>query len=182
MKNPGLVTVKAAQVAEGFATAGTVEEGGENRGDQVERFLASVGLGPGNPWCAAFVRHCEEKGAAFTGASLPAGFPDSGYCPDFKNWAIQNNLWIPVGTARLNAIVQRGDLAVFYFAAKRRVAHIEIVTGTMVGGVTTVGGNTGPEVGEVVNREGDGVYRKRRHWSELGTLGGFVRVPDGVSK
>lgn len=31
------------------------EEGGDNRGQVVERFLASVQQPPGEPWCAAFV-------------------------------------------------------------------------------------------------------------------------------
>ncbi len=34
---------------------GTKEEGGQNRGPVVERMLASVGLKPGQPWCAAGV-------------------------------------------------------------------------------------------------------------------------------
>lgn len=40
-----------------LAYVGTVERGGNNRGPRVERFLASVGLGPGQPWCAAYVSY-----------------------------------------------------------------------------------------------------------------------------
>ena len=40
-----------------LAYVGTVEHGGSNRGVRVERFLRSVGLGPGQPWCAAFVSY-----------------------------------------------------------------------------------------------------------------------------
>lgn len=40
-----------------LAYVGTVERGGANRGARVERFLRSVGLGPGNPWCAAYVSY-----------------------------------------------------------------------------------------------------------------------------
>ena len=37
-------------------------------------------------------------------------------------------------------------------------------------------GNTSEE-GAGVNRDGDGVYRKQRNWAELGSKGGFVRLP-----
>lgn len=37
---------------------GTTERGGNNNGPEVRAFLRSVGLGPGYPWCAAFVSYC----------------------------------------------------------------------------------------------------------------------------
>jgi CHAP domain-containing protein len=37
---------------------GVRESGGANRGPEVERYLAAVGLGPGHPWCCAFVIWC----------------------------------------------------------------------------------------------------------------------------
>lgn len=43
-----------------------VVEKGNNAGEPVETFLRSVGLGKGNPWCAAFVYFClREAGATF---------------------------------------------------------------------------------------------------------------------
>jgi hypothetical protein len=44
--------------------------------------------------------------------------------------------------------------------------------------VWTIEGNTSPEVFDVslVEREGDGVYAKRRDWHELGAYGGFGQV------
>lgn len=35
---------------------------GSNAGTEVERFLASVGLGPGYAWCAAFASHSLQQG------------------------------------------------------------------------------------------------------------------------
>ncbi len=46
-----------AHIDTALTYAGTVEHGGSNRGVRVERFLRSVGLGPGQPWCAAFVSY-----------------------------------------------------------------------------------------------------------------------------
>ena len=45
-------------IAKGFI--GT-REVGNNGGPQVTRFLKSVGLRPGNPWCAAFVSFCLDS-------------------------------------------------------------------------------------------------------------------------
>ena len=45
-----------------LAYVGTVERGGQNRGPRVEHFLRSVGLGPGQPWCAAFVSYVLDAG------------------------------------------------------------------------------------------------------------------------
>ena len=45
-------------------------------------------------------------------------------------------------------------------------------------GITTIEGNTSPEpdYADVVERDGDGYYRKVRHWSELGKFGGFAQI------
>ena len=50
---------KAMQIALG--EVGKREQGGNNRGPDVERYLAAVGLGPGFPWCAAFVVWCYRE-------------------------------------------------------------------------------------------------------------------------
>ena len=46
------------QIAYGFVG---VKEEGNNDGYWVTRFLKSVGLKPGNPWCAAFVSFCLDS-------------------------------------------------------------------------------------------------------------------------
>jgi hypothetical protein len=175
MMQPGPVAVKAVELAEGFV--GTTEAGGENRGAQVERFLASAGLPPGQPWCAAFVRHCLEKAARFLNAGLD-GLPDSGWCPAYYAWAVGRGLWVPVQAARMqNPQVARGDLILFWFDAKGRHAHMGFVArqDDQGLGVWTVEGNTSPGPG--MEREGDGVYRRRRTWPAMGARGGFVRIP-----
>lgn len=42
---------------------GVTEVGGNNRGPQVDQFLASVGLSPGYAWCASFVFFCFKQAA-----------------------------------------------------------------------------------------------------------------------
>lgn len=46
------------QIAYGFVG---VKEEGNNGGFWVTKFLKSVGLKPGNPWCAAFVSYCLDS-------------------------------------------------------------------------------------------------------------------------
>ena len=46
-----------------LAYVGVVERGGNNRGPEIERFLRSVGIGPGAPWCAAFTSYCRRVAA-----------------------------------------------------------------------------------------------------------------------
>jgi hypothetical protein len=58
------IALLALQIAEGYAAAGTHEEGGNNRGDQVEFFQHLMGGAPGDSWCADFVCSCFVKGFA----------------------------------------------------------------------------------------------------------------------
>lgn len=173
---PGPIAVRAAADAELPANLTVREEGGENRGKYVEIYLAAVGLGPGAPWCGAFVRFRLEKAAGALGRTIPDDFPDSGWTPDYAAWGKKKGLWIPAHEAHR---ALRGDLACFYFAAKQRIAHIGIVVSALSGNrFITVEGNTGPSgAAGVVEREGDGVYRKSRRTGDLGVYGGFVRLP-----
>lgn len=173
LPNSGPIARRAALDA--LANVGVVEEGGNNSGKYVEAYLASVGLDAGNPWCAAWARFRFEKAAAALGLTLPKSFPDSGYCPDYSAWARNRGFYLPVSSDESRDGVQPGDLALFWFANKKRHAHIGIVAEVHPWGVWTVEGNTSDDSG--VNRDGDGVYKKRRDWSELGTSGGFVRCP-----
>jgi hypothetical protein len=158
-----------------MANIGVVEEG-ENRGRWVEEYQRAVGIPPGSPWCAAFIRFRFEKAADALDLELPAAFPDSGWVPSYEAWARRSGFWIPASQADQ---VQKGDLACFWFAAKGRCAHIGIVVAPMNedGIFQTVEGNTGPDRGAQVERDGDGVYLKRRRASHLGAKGGFIRIP-----
>ena len=169
------IALKTIETEKGFL--GTTEHGGNNAGEQVERFQKSAGIERGDPWCAAFQDHCLKKSAGFLGLTLPPTFPDSGYCPDYQAWAKRNGKWLSVADVKAGKDSPRpGDLCLFYFSAKGRVAHIGMVTSVNSGGdvFTTIEGNTSDETG--VDRDGDGVFPKHRILANLGTLGGFVKV------
>ena len=65
---------------------GVHESGGNNRGARVEQYLASVGLPPGEPWCAAFVAFCFQQ------ARVP-GWPATGDTWALEAWAKENGVY-----------------------------------------------------------------------------------------
>lgn len=170
------IAIEAARAA--LANVGVTEVGGDNRGTAVETYQRAVGIPPGSPWCAAFVRYRYEAAAERLDRDLPAGFPDSGWVPSFVGWARSNGLWIPRRSAQDDHTqVRPGDLACYWYEASQRCAHIGIIVEPATAdGFVTVEGNTGPDRGTTVEREGDGVYRKRRRWSSLGIGGGIIRI------
>lgn len=165
-----------------------VQEVGNNGGKAVETYLASCipSLGAGAPWCAAFVRYRMKAAATKLGLTYDISFPRSGYTPDWANWAKQNNKWIAAnqilnglsGQQQVKDIILPGDLALFYFSQLGRIGHIGIVVNANANGLTTIEGNTSPEPADAheVEREGDGVYRRRRTWRSLGKFGGILMV------
>lgn len=123
-----------------------VREKGWNRGPMVTRILRSIGLGPGYPWCAAFVSLCAELAEFNIGPKFGRGA-----VRNWRKWAKEDN--------RLGFKAMRGDLC--FMLNPDGTGHIEIVTSSGPGEqfVDTIGGNTNEEG----SREGDGVYRKIRN-------------------
>lgn len=163
-------------LAKAQANVGVVEEG-ENAGKYIHKYQQACipVLSSGSPWCAAFMVYRFLQ--AFKQLDIDAGdFPTSGYCPDWQRWGKSKSRWIDIDDAESEPdIIEPGDVCLFWFSPKGRVAHIGIVESVHDWGVYTIEGNTGPEVG-TVNRDGDGVYRKKRDWREFGAGGGFIRM------
>lgn len=57
---------------------GVSEQGGANRGPEVDQYLAMARLPPGQPWCAAFALWCFEM--ASRKLEVPNPFPRTGSC------------------------------------------------------------------------------------------------------
>ena len=112
---------------------------GPNDGPFVKEVLASVGLGPGHPWCAAFNFY------VFREAGFAGRVPRSAWSPDWVRGGRRGN-------------PHKADVFGIYFPAKGRVAHTGLVEVAGETFVTTIEGNTN----EAGSREGDGVYRKKR--------------------
>lgn len=65
------MTLTEAAIAFALTQIGVHEQGGNNRGPEVDQFLASIGLGPGYAWCAAFVYYCFRQAARQLGIMNP---------------------------------------------------------------------------------------------------------------
>ena len=148
--------VRPAHVDTALAYVGTVERGGANRGPRVERFLRSVGLGPGQPWCAAFVSHVLEA----AGARGPA---------DGRGRVIRSGLaahFITAGSVRaseaLRGVKAVSDGAVVIWRrGSGPFGHAGFVVRWRGARGETVEGNTSPGAGGS-QADGDGVWRRTR--------------------
>lgn len=135
-----------------------VRETGRNSGPEVDAYLSSVNLGPGYPWCAAFVHWAFETGAASIAVPCP--------CPDTAG-ALR--LWDLCPDWRVTDGPQSGD--VFVIDHGHGLGHVGFIESVdPVGVLVTVEGNTNASGG----REGDGVYRRTRRRDEI--TRGYLRI------
>lgn len=141
------------------------EVGGANRGPRVEEYLHSVGLGPGNPWCAAFVNWCLRQ-AGFLGGPMSG----AGAVRYWSKWANDRGRLLSGGK-----FAKRGDL--FCWLNANGTGHIGFVCETkVVAGVwwiRTIEGNSN----ENGSREGDRVVRK---WRMVTSKYRFIKLGDSV--
>ncbi|TCD03965.1 peptidoglycan-binding protein [Pedobacter psychroterrae] len=115
------------------------EKTGNNDGERVEGYLASVGLEKGQPWCAAFVSFI---------------FKQAGYSAPRTGWSPS---LFPL--QRLVKAAAPGNVFGIYFPALKRISHCGFVERKDGDWITSIEGNTGIGGG----RDGDGVYRRKRH-------------------
>ena len=144
-------------VDEALRWAGTTEEGGDNRGPSVEQFQRAVdGKADGTAWCMAFVQYCLMK---IGGSHLYK----SEHC-----LTVWNKSPLEARTDK----PRPGDIVIWRVKGTI-MGHTGIVVGFgEPGQMLTVEGNTG--VGGELEREGDGVFVKRRAITPL--TGRFVVV------
>ncbi len=112
----------ALLVAAANAFVGLGEEGGDNRGQMVERFLQGVFLPPGQPWCAAFVYHVGHSAHLDQLAQRSSWpLPATGSCEALARAARAS------GVLRDEPHV--GDVFLLYSRTARRFVHTGIVVG-----------------------------------------------------
>lgn len=134
-----------------------VRETSRNGGPEVDAYLSSVGLGPGYPWCAAFVHWCFAAGAASLGVRND--------CPQTAG-ALK--MWASANPGEIADDPEPGD--VFVIDHGHGLGHVGFVEAVNAdGSLATVEGNTNGGG----SREGDGVYRRSRARDEINR--GFLR-------
>lgn len=136
-------TERALLIAAHYADTIKVREAtGHNDGLYVERFLRTVGLHKGYPWCAAFVYACYREAGVAT-ASLPIG-----------GAAVRN--WVKSPLVHKVPGPVRGDLG--YWLNPNGTGHIFFCVRTEGAYVHTIEGNTDG----LGSREGNGCFRRLR--------------------
>lgn len=129
-----------------------------NSGPDVNQYLASVGLGPGFAWCAAFVHWCFDRSAERAGMANPviktAGVMD--------HWTKAGKAGITriAGADAINnpALVKAGHIFVINFGGG--LGHTGLVIAADNGIIHTIEGNAKP-VGGLI-RDGYGVFQRDR--------------------
>lgn len=143
---------------------GVREKGSSNSGPEVDKYLKSVGLNPGFPWCMAFVYWCYNQAAQESGVSnfliRTAGV--------LHQWNEQQPLRKIVLDKVLKnpAIIQPG--AVFIMDYGKGTGHTGLVEKINGSYIETIEGNTNDEG----SREGYEVCRRTRR---LTAIKGFIQ-------
>ncbi|HEY1021458.1 MAG TPA: hypothetical protein VGE06_04065, partial [Flavisolibacter sp.] len=156
------------------ADIGIREKTGKNDGQRIEEYLSYVGLGKGNPWCAAFICWVYGKAGVVNPRSgwSPALFPESRVIWSRRRGIIKNSSLNIQHSSSISANSTKhskfniqnspkpraADIFGIWFQDKKRIAHCGFIDDWQEKYVITVEGNTN----ESGSREGDGVYRKRR--------------------
>lgn len=140
-----------------------------NDGPEVRRYLASVGLPPGQPWCAAFVHYCVEQ-AKPKDAANP--LPRTGSV--LAMWRNARKAGLPcLTTAEAVAnpgLVSAGMIFIMDFGQGR--GHTGFVHSLAGGRLSTIEGNSN----ENGSRDGTGVFALTRR--TLGSINaGFIGLP-----
>lgn len=129
---------------------GTMEQGGDNSGPDVERFQRALdGKASKEPWCAAFIMFCikEVESKLSTQSKI------------YKSELVLD-VWNK-SSPECRQIFPRPGTLVLWRHENSISGHMGIIETVHDNGfITTIEGNTGP--GMNVVREGDGVYRKLR--------------------
>jgi hypothetical protein len=143
---------------------GVTEKTGKNDGKDIEAYIASVGLDAkgGYPYCACFVYWVGKE------AIGKSPYPRSAWSPDMV-----------VGGQRVteSTTIKGGEAFGIWFSSKGRIAHTGLVESRNGSNLITIEANTSANaaVGSAADRDGQGVYRKRRHWRTVHTTKDWIK-------
>lgn len=129
---------------------GVREATGHNDGVRVTEYLSYCGFKKGHAWCAAFVSWVYGQ----------AGFSEP------------RTVWSPAlfPLKRCVKTALPADVFGIYFPSMGRIAHAGIIEKIHGDWLLTIEGNTNIQGG----REGDGVYRKRRHLKLVSKIADWI--------
>ena len=136
---------------------------GSNNGPRIKEYLNSVKLGPGYPWCAAFVYWCFERASVRLNRANP--LVKTATC--MNHWRRTKGVKILSLEAVYNpSLIEPGT--VFIISLGNGKGHTGIVTGIGKSYIQTIEGNT--NAGYSAN--GGGVFELRR---KIDSIMGFIK-------
>ncbi|WP_024740906.1 CHAP domain-containing protein [Tenacibaculum maritimum] len=139
------------------------EATGNNDGVAVEKYLASVGLPKGYPWCAAFT--------TWNLNALNIPNPQSAWSP---NWAKEKDqIWSQemLKSNRIKAMPKPGDCFTIYYSKLKRIGHVGFYVGRASNGYfITIEGNTNNNG----SRLGIGVFKRKRHPKKIYAITNYI--------
>jgi hypothetical protein len=157
--SPVNVDVKADAIRVQYRKmVGIKEATGNNDGKEVEKILATVGLGKGFPWCAAAVKY-GLLNAGIVSAKQINGMALS--CENKKAFVYKSRTW-------LQQLIH-GDVFTIYYARLKRIGHtgfVDKIANKQYGTVVTYEGNTNSGG----SRDGDGFYVRIRQIASLHSI------------
>ena len=150
-------------VACGFE--GVHEQGGDNRGPEVDMFIRAVGLEPPQPWCCGFICYCIQQAVQQLG--LP--HPQFQYGASvYKLWNRNQGLVIPAPVPNCVALRNEGVNSLGH-----AVGHALFVIGVNEdGSLHCISGNTNA----AGSRNGDSVVIQDRPMSQFANGYGFLKI------
>ncbi len=154
-----LATVQIAQ-----SQIGVMEEPpGSNRGEKVEEYQASVGLDPGEFWCAAFLYWCFKKAAESLGRKNPV--LQTGHC--MTHWRDTPGKKIAAADAvNKPSLIKPGQIFIINTGGSH--GHTGLIEKVDGGFIQTIEGNTNPSG----SSNGIGVFRNTRKIAKINR--GFI--------
>jgi lysozyme family protein/cell wall-associated NlpC family hydrolase len=142
---------------------------GSNRGPEVESYLASVDLAPGNPWCMAFVYWTFREASGASG--MPNRVPKTGRVLDawMRSQHLPEIMTVTVEEVQKDPSLVRPGM-VFFMSTGNGNGHCGIVVENINGMLVTIEGNTN----RGGSREGIGVFRREQRRINGSAIVGFA--------
>jgi len=129
---------------------------GSNSGPEVDKYLASVNLLPGRPWCAAFAYWCYKRSSEILFTKNPC--PRSGSAL---------TIWDRIDGKYKSMTPRRG--ALYFVDHGHHQGHVGFVISTLDGKIEEVSGNTNQDV---PTRDGYAVWKHSFRLTDVKVHGG----------
>lgn len=139
-----------------------------NRSPEIDSFNIAVGVPVGSSYCASFAVFVYNKNNVIN--------PNSAYSPNFGK--SKDIIWKPKLKYKINAfeLILPGDAVTYYYPNLGRIGHVGIIKKIDKDGYLNVfEGNTSGSGSIGINRDGDGVFLKKRDPDKIYGVSRYIK-------